>query len=141
MNVLASSKSGNTIGFRGRDIAGALQVEQGPVSRYLKIKDLHSEPFVKGRPPIIAQDVEEWIVKEVMDRVTCTQSELARDASELFNITISQQSSSLILANTDVKKIQVEAEEQSEKLERHVKFHEQLVDVPATHWQWMRLLS
>jgi hypothetical protein len=48
-----------------------LQVDQGTVSRYFKIKDLQSEPVVKGRPAIIAQDVEgcRLIVKDVLDRV------------------------------------------------------------------------
>jgi hypothetical protein len=77
MNVLASLIIWKQVAKR--DIAGALQVDQGTVSRYLKIDDLQSEPLVKGRPPIIAHDVR--IVKEVLNRATSTQSELARDAN------------------------------------------------------------
>jgi hypothetical protein len=79
--------------------------------------------------------VEEWIVKEVLDRLTCVQSELTRLASELFNITISQQSVSLILAKMGVAKRKrrlLKVQNSTKKLERHVEFHEQLVDVPET---------
>ena len=69
-----------------------------------------------------------------MERITCTQTELARDCRELFNISISQQMISKILAKGNItrKKLTIQAIEQFDKLERHLEFHSNIINVPQS---------
>jgi hypothetical protein len=70
--------------------------------------------------------------KEALERVTCTQNELARVVQKYFDFQVSQQSVSNILSDANIsrKKVTIRVLEQFSKLERHVEFHEKLVSIP-----------
>ena len=115
-----------------QQISNVLNVKTSTVYNYLKLDDVDLFEFKPmGRQAVITNDAKEWITKQAMDQVTCSQQELATDASQRFGIPVSQQSVSLILQQNDItrKKLQVQAEEKDLKPWRHVQFHEQLLEV------------
>jgi len=114
-------------------IAKSLNVDQATVYNYFKLHDLDNHRVTTlGSAPRITTEVRDWICNASLDKVVCTQAELANEASEHFGVPVSRQSVSNILRNHGItrKRVTMQAEGQFQKLDRHLEFHRQLLQLP-----------
>ncbi len=75
---------------------------------------------------LISEEAKEWIAKEAVEKVVCTQSELAKDAPKDWDCKF------LKSEGITRKRLSVQAEEQFYHLPRHLEFHEKLIQ----HVSW-----